>query len=177
MGWKNVKDHYKIKHIVSVTEKGICIGSPLVPELIIIDPEGVLCTLYDGANKDLVRYQTEMMADPERLRTLVQAPDTFSRSVPVYTYEGGTIIKTVCEEPGWPNATHDGRLMYDNTFSTDKNQVIKWAQKNLSVSIRVAATQIQDYHEKIKCWQANLDRYSLDLRRLEAEFPAEKRGE
>lgn len=30
MGWKNVKEHYQIGHIVCVTSKGLCIGSPYV---------------------------------------------------------------------------------------------------------------------------------------------------
>lgn len=28
MGFKNLKEHYRIKHIVQVTDAGICIGSP-----------------------------------------------------------------------------------------------------------------------------------------------------
>ena len=30
MGWKNIKEHYRIGHTVHVTDKGICIGSPYI---------------------------------------------------------------------------------------------------------------------------------------------------
>ncbi len=42
MGWKNVKDLYGIKHTVQMTEKGICIGSAYVHDLIVIGLDGVL---------------------------------------------------------------------------------------------------------------------------------------
>ena len=42
MGWKNVKEHYRIGHSVHVTEKGICIGSSYIPDIIIIAPDGTI---------------------------------------------------------------------------------------------------------------------------------------
>jgi len=36
MGWKNIKEHYRINHYVQVTEQGICIGSPYIHNIIVI---------------------------------------------------------------------------------------------------------------------------------------------
>ena len=41
----------------------------------------------------------------------------FDAFIPVFTYEGPNIINRFCEKPGWPNATHEGYMMYDNNRS------------------------------------------------------------
>lgn len=38
MGWKNLKEHFEIRHLVHTTKEGVCIGSEYVPCIIIIDP-------------------------------------------------------------------------------------------------------------------------------------------
>ena len=52
------------------------------------------------------------------------------KSLPVYTYEGGEIIEHKCEAYGWPNLTDDGQVMYNNKFSSDRNEVVRWAKEN-----------------------------------------------
>ncbi len=139
MGWKNVKEHYRIGHIVRVVEgKGICIGSPYVHDLLVIGADGSLKRNADvGRNYDLLdRYQREMEADPEKLRNLIETPDSFERSIAVYTYDySGNIVEKQCEAPDWPNVTHDGCLMYSNTFSTDRAQVVEWAKSEMAASV------------------------------------------
>jgi hypothetical protein len=140
MGWKAIKEHYRIGHSVQVVEgKGICIGSPYVHDLMVI-ADGVLVKWDDpvrgwGRNADLERYRTEMQADPAKLKELAEQPDTFERAIPVYTYQGADIIECACEKLGWPNVTHDGRMMYENTFSTDRAKVIRWAIRNAEAAI------------------------------------------
>jgi hypothetical protein len=57
MGWKSVKEHYQIKHIVQVTDKGICVGSPYIHDVIIIGLDGkVLKRDREPSNDDLNRY-------------------------------------------------------------------------------------------------------------------------
>lgn len=117
MGWKNLKEHYRISHIVQVTKEGICIGSLYIHNLMVIGTNGeILKRNNENRSKELVRYQAEMDADPSKLRELIEAPDSFTGSVVVYTYKNGDIIEKLCEEPGWPNMTHDGDRMYANTY-------------------------------------------------------------
>ena len=121
MGWKTVKEHYQIKHHVCVGEAGICIGSGYISDILVISLEGVLIKRYeDRSNNQLSEYQRRMDADPALLKRLVQTSDTFAISIPVYTYNDGTIIEKRCEAPGWPNVTHDGDMMYENRYSTDR---------------------------------------------------------
>ena len=169
MGWKNVKEHYKIGHYVQVTDKGICIGSPYIHDIIVIGLDG---TIKKGEttthNADLIRYQTEMLDDPEKLRQLVQSPDSFSQSIPVYTYDGGEIIEKQCETLGWPNVTHDGLMMYENTFSTDKDVVIAWAKANAESAIKWTLESIEQKKRELESREADLSKYRNDLKKLEA---------
>src|SRR5688572_11028530 len=128
MGWKNVKEYYRIGHTVCVTEKGICIGSPYIHDIIVIALDGkrIIKPYADGrrTNEDLARYQAEMDHDMGKLWELVNNPDTFEKSLPVFTYRGGEIIEKKCEAYGWPNQIHDGQMQYDNTHSRDKLKVV-----------------------------------------------------
>jgi hypothetical protein len=154
MGWKTLKEHYHIEHTVQVTEQGICIGSPYIHNIIVVGLDGTIVKAYEGHwadNKDINRYMSEMKSDPAKLREVVLAKDTFSASIPVFTYAGATIIKKLCETPGWPNCTHDGQMMYENTHSTDRNKVIAWAKENNTAALRLEferSEQLEDETRK-----------------------------
>jgi uncharacterized Zn finger protein (UPF0148 family) len=175
MGWKNVKEHYRIGHIVHVTEKGICIGSGYISEIIVIDKAGTIIKRYDSTvNEGLLRYQQEMDADPETLKRLIKETDTFSKSIAVYTYEGGEIIEKQCEEPGWPNVTHDGCLMYENLFSTDKMTVVQWAIENAKAAVKLKIDSILRLEKQISEEQKLLSEFKADLEKLESEYQKSK---
>lgn len=120
MGWKLVKEQYRIGHLVAFHRgKGLCIGSAYVHDLVVLDPEAKTINvgrLGLSSNADLTRYYEEMMGDQEKLWDLLEQPDTFDKELPVFTYEGGDVVQYLCEEYDWPNVTHDGQMMYENTF-------------------------------------------------------------
>jgi hypothetical protein len=137
MGWKSVRDHYRISHMIQVRDGRICIGSPYIPDLIQIDRIGRISKRADDAwNAELVRYQAEFDADPDLLARLVSEEDTFANAIPVYTWEQGEILELECEELGWPNVTHCGRIMYENTFSTDRAETIRRAIKDAEAGVK-----------------------------------------
>ncbi len=131
MGYKLLRDTYKIEHIVQVLDKKeyggrvICIGSPYVHDLIVINMEGEIVKRNDGRNNnDLRRYMQEFDADPKKLKRIVQTTDAFDadKNKTVYIYDYGRIRTEVCQEYGYPNTTNTGELMYDNTsFPTYKD--------------------------------------------------------
>ena len=190
MGWKNVKVHYGITHYVMVADKGICIGSGYVHDLLVVtnsdEPRDwrdsvdrtetkIGCNLslwrprYLGQGEPFDGIVKAMMDDPATLRRLIETPDTFSASVPVYTYDyDGNIIDKLCEEPGWPNVTHDGDMMYENTFSTDRDQVIKWAQRNMEAGRENAALDIEQQEEELARTRERLSRFEAALVKLRA---------
>lgn len=171
MGWKNVKEHYRIGHIVQVREGDIVIGSPYVSALIAVSPDGTITKYCDCTNEDLTRYLREFEADPTKLRELVAAPDSFTRSLPVFTYDEGQVIEKQCEEFGWPNITHDGCLMYENTFSHDKMKVVQRAKVNCRAGIKLFRERIIEQRKKLSETEGNLARDEAALAKLDAEFP------
>lgn len=157
MGWKNIKEHYRIGHIVQVTEAGICIGSPYIHNIMTISRDGELIKdAADHLNEDLARYRTEMRADPAKLRELATTPDTFTASHPVYTYDGAEIIEKLCETPGWPNITHDGDMMFENMFFADRETAIDAARTNCEASILLRCIEIGDKKERLATATARL---------------------
>jgi hypothetical protein len=178
MGWKNVKEHYRIGHIVQVAEEGICIGSPYIHDIIVIGLDGAIKKRDDRtSNDDLLRYQREIDADPETLKRLIEDPDTFSESITVYTYDGGEILEKQCEKPGWPNVTHDGCLMYENLFSTDKITVVKWAIENAKAAVKLTIDSILRLEKQLSESQKLLSEFKADLEKLESEYPENKNYE
>jgi hypothetical protein len=180
MGWKNVKEHYRIGHIVCVTEKGICIGSPYIHDLLVIAADGksiVKPYTERRSNEDLWRYQKEMDADMGKLFELVVNPDTFEQSVTVWTYNGGEIIEKKCEEPGWPNVTHDGELMHENTFSTDRAKVVGWAKRDAKLGVEMFRERLQEKRTEFLEWEVRLRQEEENVRKLAADFPEVKEAE
>ncbi|RVJ69033.1 hypothetical protein CN167_27505 [Sinorhizobium medicae] len=174
MGWKNVKEHYRIDHQVEVTEEGICIGSPYVHAIIVISLDGALIKEADRTlNEKLMRYQFEMKADPAKLRDLVVSPDTFSASIPVYTYRGAEIIEKRCEELGWPNVTHDGDMMYENTFFANREGAVEAAKSNCEASILLRLMEISDQQQRMAKSKARLEELLDNAKKLGLPVPSD----
>ena len=177
MGWKAIKEYYQIKHYVSLYDgEGICIGSPYVHDLITINPEtGKLkpSIIFDPGKEDddLNRYWNDLSADPNKLLELIKQEDIFETSIPVYTYEGSEILEKFCEKPGWPNVTHDGYIMYENTFSTDKNKVIQWAKTEAAYSIKHFSQRVKEVESDLIKFRSFLSQAKADIKNLKLKYP------
>lgn len=172
MGWKAVKEHYRIDHGVQVTEDGICIGSPYIHNIIVISRDGNIVKDDDRTlNDKLMRYQAEMKGDPETLRRLVQQEDAFEVSIPVFTWRGAEIIEKQCEELGWPNVTHDGEMMYENRFSTDRAKVVSWAKKDARIGIEHFERRIGEAEDSLASLKSALAQERENLASLDAAYP------
>jgi hypothetical protein len=173
MGWKRVKEHYRIQHTVQVTVEGICIGSPYIHNIIVIGADGKVKKKYDPgrSNEDLRRIQDEIDADPSTLRKMVLTADIFGELITVYTYDGGEIIECKCEELGFPNVTTGGAMLYENTFSADKIQVVDWAKRNAFLGVKYASESVVDAEKQLAERRDRLAKNESDLAKLEADYP------
>lgn len=172
MGWKNVKDHYKIEHIVRANDKGILIGSQMIGDLIVIGWDGTMSDNYGvGTNEDLHRYWHEMEADIDTLKRLMHEPDTFERSIPVYTYEKDVIVTLYCEEYGYPNVTHDGQVMYHNTFFLEQDKAIARAKQEAALGVKLYQRRIDEVTSDLAELQSTLKEEGDILARLNEKHP------
>lgn len=164
MGWKNVKEHYGITHYVQVSDKGICIGSGYVHDLIVISPADMPRNWYGRADRTETKIGhnisiwrptylgrgepfdgivNAMADDPAKLRELIDTPDTFAASITVYTYDyDGNIIEKQCEELGWPNVTHDGTMMYENRVFATHKEAVRKARQEMAAWVKSAKEHV-----------------------------------
>lgn len=172
MGWKNIKEHYRIKHIVLVSDGMIFIGSPYVHDLIRVSTLGeVMWGSLGRCSGELARYHAEMTADRAKLRELFHQPDTFAASLPVFTYADSEIIEKQCEAFGWPNTTHDGALMYENTFFRTREEAVKAAKENAVAGISYYQRIVEERAEQLEKGRKDLRRIEAQLAKLEADYP------
>jgi hypothetical protein len=143
MGWKSVKEHFDIKHNVIVEDGTIFIGSSYVSKLAGIDMQTGECFSLRESADFLPRYYPELLnADRDEILSLCRREDCFEVSIPVFTYEKGQILVFYCENVGWPNVTHDGRMMYENTFSLDKETAVRRAKRNAFLGAEMVEKEI-----------------------------------
>jgi len=151
MGWKALKEKFKIEHIVQVTSKGICIGSPYVHELAVINVEIGNIVVHKTFPEFLERfYPALLLTSKDEIFDLIKVSDSFEDSITVFTYKGSEIIEKRCETLGWPNITHDGCLMYDNMYSTNRDLVIKWAQEDVEIGITSTERRILELKDEFR---------------------------
>ena len=175
MGWKNVKEHYNIDDlIVQVTIRGICIGTSYIYDQIVIEisDDGTPIITYEKAPPALMPLLRRLSFDLEKLKYLINKPDTFEKSIPVYTYDDITIIEEKCECLGFPNVTHGGRLMHDNTYSSDRQKVLDWVRENVKCAIITYAHNVKEFEEQLDNAKFMLTRWkqyakSLDIYMIE----------
>ena len=173
MAWKNIKDHYRIGHIVQIRDGLIGIGSSYVFDLIRVTFDGKVSwgNLGASSNDDLARYYAEMTADLGKVKELIDSPDTFTTSLPVWTYDESEIQEKQCEAYGYPNITHDGQLMYVNSFSAERDEVVKWAKRNAACSVKSYKRLVKEAEARLAETQQWLTEAQTHHAKLETDWP------
>lgn len=171
MAHKLFKQHYKIGHIVHIRDGDLLIGSPYISDLITVGMDGKIKKHNDSlVNDDLKRYVSEISADPERAAELLAAPDTFEKSIKVYSCQGSEIIEDYCEEFGWPHTTHKGELMYANTHFLDKKDAIKCGQREALSGFTMMKRRVKDLEKNLAETREIMEKYWDDYAKLNVTF-------
>ena len=181
MGWKNIKEHYKIGHLMHKTRDGnIQIGSPYISDLITVYPNGgvKIGRLGIEDNKELQRYVDEMVNDVDKLVELYNTPDKFEKSIPVYYYDDnrGEIITTYCEEFGWPNNTHDGLLMY-STYFDNIDDLLEYEKPSFERILKYEEDMLENTKKELIVCENNITKYKNILEYLENERTKRNKSE
>ena len=148
MGYKTLKDHYDIQHIVAIYDMPefgglcICIGSAYIHNIIVINiSEAKIVKEHKkeriSTNEHLDRYMKELKSAEKKgdLKKLIDAPDLFHNNLPVFTTKDWVVISDLCEEYGWPNTTHDGKMMNNNTFFKTQEEAYSYLLKQTASNL------------------------------------------
>lgn len=160
MGWKLLKQYFEIKHIVQVDDGQIKIGSGYVSDLALIDMKTGKLTRKPGWERSLEEYEALLNASPEEILALLNEPDQFERSLPVYIVSDAKVIEEQYEVFGYPNLTHSGRLMYENTTFLEREKADQYVLKSLGY--------------RIKTWSERKEQLSNEIAAIEAEIALAK---
>lgn len=174
MGWKAFKEHYGIEYIVQVCDGSVIIGSAYVSEIIRIDETGrALWTtsMSQRPGDNLDRYMQAINADPSVSLALLWQPDTFSAFIPVWTYRGSEIVEEQCEEPGWPNITHAGNMMYENTYFATRDDAIKAAIQDAKAGFYWRHRRVREIEDELKEAVERRDQSRLVMHDLLTAYP------
>lgn len=159
MGWKAVRDHYQITHTVQRRDGDIWVGSGYLPSALVIGPAGEIKKRYTGPDEDLSRYQHEMDQDLAKLQQLVTMQDEFGEGLVVYTFDGGSIIEKRCDARGWPNVTHDGEVMYENSHFLTRAEAVERALANAVAARRSLEDRIAGLREELQTAASELAKW------------------
>lgn len=155
MGWKNVKEYFRIAEPVHIVDGRLMIGVALKTRRI-VEKDGRFSRRIEGDGIAVPAHQVEMEAQPQKVSLLLRADDTFERSITVYTFTDGKIIEKLCENAGWPNVTHDGALMLRERYSTDLNEVVVWAKADVARKIKETKASLKATSDRLRHEENNL---------------------
>lgn len=147
MGHKAIKQHYDTKYIVAIYDTEdlgpcVCIGSAYVHDLIAIsikDCKVKFSSILRKGEESAIGKLAERVEEDAKngvLRALIDEPDTFARNLPVFTIDRWAVKAELCEEYGWPNTTHNGAIMYENTYFHTRAEAYVYLLKETKAGVR-----------------------------------------
>ncbi|WP_151765756.1 hypothetical protein [Acinetobacter colistiniresistens] len=172
MGWKTFKEHFGIEHTVQITDAGLCIGSAYVHNIVTIDLKTGEIRQSNALSGFLNReYPQVLNSTAEERLQLINAKDHFEKSITIYTYQGGEIIEKLCEDPKWPHLTHDGRQIYENTHSINKDEVVVMAKREFDAAQKMTLNRINEIKQQLQEVEGDYERYKIIGEKLERDYP------
>ncbi len=123
-----------------------------------------------GVFRELSKILEPIDENPALVRKLAAEPDVFERDIPVYTQIDGKLVKKYCEVVGWPNSTHDGVVMRDGEFSTDREFILTIMKNNINEKLKIVRNEIERKMQEV-------DRLEEKLAALLASSPDDDEAE
>lgn len=153
MGWKTFKDKFQLhKHIVYIENEILYIGLSILSTSIKISVKDG--TFIRGFSKCVVNEDFRLLAKAsnQEILDLLKVEDSFEKSITVYYVNSNfKISKTECEVFGYPNVTHDGKLMFDNLFFLEKEDAENKSLINHQSALEHYENLVKILNSELKC--------------------------
>lgn len=173
MGWKAFKEHFQIEHIVQIVGNELQIGSEYASNLAAINfSTGEVIESDTFPNFLKKYYPLVLQATANEILDLLSIEDQFTSFIPVFTYAEHEILEKYCEEFTFPNVTHDGILMFSNTFSTSKEKVIGWAKRDVNLALNLFLELADKTEKKLNGYKNEVERIKANQANLESDYPS-----
>lgn len=179
MGWKRIRQHYRVDEahaIVKIKEGRVHFGSGYMGSILVVDPDGRIHERRDALSGSIAKCAAMIGEDPATFRAMFEQRDEFDRSITVFTWDEDRILEKRCEAIGWPNVTHDGDLMADNRYSTDRQTVIDWAKEDAASAVAAYRRHLVEIEQKMAEAMRNLAHADQVLNRLRGDHPDHDAG-
>lgn len=146
-------------YTVHETHDKICIASPMCSDLLAINKETLkltyaLDTFREGRKAlkseglTAIWDKLEELIKSGEIKYYIDGCDELKNPIPIYSIRDGNLIIKYTEELGWPNITHDGELMYENSFFKTKEEAIKYYIKTTIRGNQYDIERIEDNLKK-----------------------------
>jgi hypothetical protein len=170
MGWKTFKEHFNIEHKVHIDGNKLLIGSDYVQDLAWID----LNTFEANCNSTFSNFLGEhysnlLTSSTEAIKELIQREDTFEKSLPIFYYDWenkNIVTDDFTEAYGYPNVTHKGDLIHDNTHYKDIKELVNYVMKEINYSISSIKEETDRLRKKIETNDEWVKKYNEDYNAL-----------
>ena len=144
----------KLKELLGGTEYIIAdfgeymgVGSPYVHDIFCLYKDDLRITKgrYDnssiGTNDELDRILTklESLVESGEIQDILDGDDEIEDGITVYSVKRGDLVVSTTDEFGWPNVTHDGVLMYENTHFLTAREAIERGMANAVAGVSLCA--------------------------------------
>jgi hypothetical protein len=151
MGIKLIKEQFRIHHIAHIDAGLFHIGSPFISTILSFNIDGELVYGAENlANKDLVRYNNEISENKALFKQLWEQADPQKGDIGVFwVSDDCSISEDTCDEFGWPNTTHSGALMYENTHFKTKREAAERGIRDVEAGIRSFKSNINEARQTI----------------------------
>ncbi len=90
------------------------------------------------------------LIDSGEINEIINGNDEVENKLTVWTVKDGELIETYTNEYGYPNTTHDGKLMHDNTYFKTKEEAIDKAIKEYEYSVKAATERVGECEAELQ---------------------------
>lgn len=142
----------------------VCVASPMCHDLISYDPSKkvlryALDTFREGRMSLENKSDGELLAIYDKLDAMIKSgeieeiitgsDDTFGM-FPVFEGNHGEVIEEMTDKIEWPNTTHTGKMIYENTHFATFEEAAKRALSKAGYAIENRFDYIESLSEKLK---------------------------
>jgi hypothetical protein len=152
------------KYTVADFDDCIGVGSSLCHDLIKLN-KGTMAISYaldtfrdgrkclmgrDDGHLLFIWDKLQELVDSGEIQEIINGNDEIENPIPVfYGNHDHEIIEAYTDKLGWPNTTHDGKLMYDNTHFASRVVAIQRELKDAQIGSKNISETIEELKEKL----------------------------